>query len=91
MLMKVNLGPRMPKMCAIPQLVWSLQALARVRGGGAGESFWGWRGRCVFPPPPPPPRPASESLLQCSLNSLKMNNRTGTGVSRGKALPNFAQ
>ena len=67
-------------MCAIPQLVWSLQALARVRGGGAGESF-----------SPPPPRPASESLLQCSLNSLKMNNRTGTGVSRGKALPNFAQ
>ena len=81
MLMKVNLSPRMPKMCAIPQLVWSLQALARVRGGGAGESF----------SPPPPPRPASESLLQCSLNSLKMNNRTGTGVSRGKALPNFAQ
>lgn len=52
-------------------------ALARVRGGGAGESF--------------SPRPASESLLQCSLNSLEMNNRTGTGVSRGEALPNFAQ
>ena len=69
-------------MCAIPQLVWSLQALARVRGGGAGESF---------SPPPSRPRPASESLLQCSLNSLKMNNRTGTGVSRGEALPNFAQ
>ena len=67
-------------MCAIPQLVWSLQALARVRGGGAGESF-----------SLSAPRPASESLLQCSLNSLKMNNRTGTGVSRGEALPNFAQ
>ena len=80
MLMKVTLSPRMPKMCAIPQLVWSLQALARVRGGGAGESFSG-----------PPPPPTSESLLQCSLNSLKMNNRTGTGVSRGEALPNFAQ
>ena len=80
MLMKVTLSHRMPKMCAIPQLVWSLQALARVREGGAGESF-----------STPPPRPASESLLQCSLNSLKMNNRTGTGVSRGEALPNFAQ
>ena len=78
MLMKLTLSHRMPKMCAIPRLVWSLQAIARVRGGGAGESF-------------SPPRPASESLLQCSLNSLKMNNRTGTGVSRGEALPNFAQ
>ena len=86
MLMKVTLSHRMPKMCAIPQSVWSLQALARVRGGGAGESF-----PPPPPPPPPPPRPASESLLQCSLNSLKINNRTGTGVSRGEALPNFAQ
>ena len=83
MLMKVTLSHRMPKMRAIPQLVWSLQALARVREGGAGEGF--------STPAPPPPRPASESLLQCSLNSLKMNNRTGTGVSRGEALPNFAQ
>jgi len=65
-------------MCAIPQLVWALQALARVREGGAGASF------------SPPPRPAFESLLQGSLNSLKMNNRTGAGVFRGEALPNFA-
>ena len=86
MLMKVTLSHRMPKMCAIPQLVWSLQALARVREAGAGESF-----SPTFPPPPPRARPASESLLQCSLNSLEINNRTGTGVSRGEALPNFAQ
>ena len=55
MLMKVTLSPRMPKMCAIPQLVWSLQALARVRGGGAGESF--------SPPPPARPPKACSNVL----------------------------
>ena len=80
MLMKVTLSHRMPKMCAIPQLVWSLQALARVREGGAGESF-------STPPPPPPPPPGLRKLAPMFFKLFKNEQPNWNGSFPGGGTP----